>query len=64
MQWKNEGQKAPSYSRGSKREEMVPEWFYKKDEPTKEIPKAKNPDIEERRRKLREELNAKRKGVK
>lgn len=64
MQWKNEGQKSPSYNRGSKREEMVPEWFYKKDEPAKEKPKKKNPDIEERRRKLREELNAKRKGVK
>lgn len=64
MQWKNEGQKPPTYNRGSKREEMVPEWFYKKDEKPKEKPKKKNPDIEERRRRLREELNAKRKGVK
>ena len=32
MKWKNEGQKQPTYNRGGKREEMVPEWFYKKDE--------------------------------
>lgn len=44
-------------SYGSQREEMVPEWFYeqktKNDEPEERKP---NPELEERRRKLAEEL--------
>lgn len=74
MKWKNEGQKTTTYSRNSKREEIVPEWFYKKDEtqekkPEKQTkeklekkPQKKNADMEERRRKLREELQQMSKG--
>ena len=65
MQWKNEGQKPATYTkRGANREEMVPEWFFKKDEKKKELPKKSDPDVEERRRKLLENLNSKRSGVK
>ena len=33
MKWKNEGQKPATHkTRDNAREEMVPEWFYKKDE--------------------------------
>ena len=64
MKWKNEEQKPTTYNRGSKREEMVPEWFYKKDEEPKEKVEKKQSDIEERRRKLREDLQQMNKGVK
>lgn len=64
MKWKNEEQKAPAYNRGAKREEMVPEWFYKKDEEPKEKPAKPDADVEARRRKLREELQQMNKGVK
>lgn len=37
------------------RKEMIPEWFGKKDDPKEEV---KDPNIEEERRKLLEELNA------
>ncbi len=56
MKWKNEGQKKTSYKRKSTHEEIVPEWFNKKDENPKEKPKKKNVEMDERRRKLREEL--------
>lgn len=66
MQWKNEGQKAPAYKGKPTREEMVPEWFYKKDDekPKQKQTKKKDKDMEERRRKLREELQEMSKGVK
>ena len=66
MKWKNEEQKPKpqTYNRGAKREEMVPEWFYKKDEEPKEKDQKNNSEIEERRRKLREELQQMNKGVK
>ena len=66
MQWKDEGQKPASNNRrgsGSSREAMVPEWFFKKDE-KKEQPKKVDPDVEERRRKLLKNLNARRTEVK
>ncbi|WP_172368886.1 replication initiation and membrane attachment family protein [Sporosarcina jiandibaonis] len=64
MQWKNEGQKpAANNRRGSGREAMVPEWFFKKDE-KKEHPKKMDPDVEERRLRLLEKLNARRTEVK
>ena len=64
MQWKNEGQKPASNNRrGSGREAMVPEWFFKKDE-EKEQPTKLDPDVEERRRRLLENLNARRTEVK
>lgn len=64
MQWKNEGQKPASNNRrGSGREAMVPEWFFKKDE-KKEQPKKMDPDVEERRRRLLENLNARKTEVK
>lgn len=64
MKWKNEEPKPTTYNRGTKREEMVPEWFYKKDEEPKEKVDKKQSDIEERRRKLREDLQQMNKGVK
>lgn len=77
MQWKNEEKKPTNYNRKPVREGMVPAWFYKKEdqeepkqkEKTKEQEKKpaiveKNIDLEERRRKLREELSRTHKGVK
>ncbi len=79
MKWKNEEQKPKTYNRKPVREEMVPEWFHqneekkeeKKEEPkkvakaTSEKPETKiDNDIEERRKRLREELARTRKGVK
>lgn len=75
MKWKNEEQKPKVYNRKPIREAMVPEWFYKSEEKKeksqksikeasgKAIPKKTN-DLEERRRRLREELARTRKGVK
>ena len=52
----------------AKREEMVPEWFYKKDEESKRKPQRnrqrKIQISKQRRRKLREELQQMNKGVK
>ena len=66
MQWKKEGQKTtPSPRRyNNKREEKVPDWFYKKDEEKPKKTKKPNAEIAERRRKLQEELNAMRNEVK
>lgn len=72
MKWKNEGQK-PSYQGRPVREEMLPEWF-EKQQVQQELPKdktntktkakkQKDPSVEERRRKLREELKEMSKGV-
>ncbi|AOV07248.1 replication initiation and membrane attachment family protein [Sporosarcina ureilytica] len=70
MQWKNEEKKPATYNRKPVREGMVPEWFYKKEEQEKPETKEKqqdstesNADIEERRRKLRERLSRRSKGV-
>lgn len=64
MKWKNEGQKPTKYNRSAKPDEIVPEWFYKKDEKKKEKTQKKDTDMEERRRKLREELQQMSKGGK
>lgn len=75
MQWKNEEQKPKVFNKQPTREAMVPEWFYENKD-KKEVPKkatregtekaepSKTTDLEERRRKLREELARTRKGVK
>lgn len=74
MRWKNEEKKPTTYNRKPVREGMVPAWFKKREEteePVKTNEPEKKPavveksiDLEERRRKLREELSRTRKGVK
>lgn len=76
MKWKNEEKKPTTYARKPVKEGMVPDWFYKKEEkqaqaqaqaPKNEQPEqpaqADDADIEERRRKLRERLSKRSKGV-
>lgn len=73
MKWKEEGAQ-PSYQRRPVREEMLPKWFSEQQQPKeqkkqsktiKATPKtkAKDASVEERRRKLREELKEMSKGV-
>lgn len=64
MQWKNEGEKPAPRKYQSSREEKVPDWFYKKDEKKSGEEEKPNPEIDEKRRKLLEKLNAMRSEVK
>lgn len=64
MKWKTEEKAPTSYKGKPIREGMVPEWFNKKEEEKKPPVAEKSIDLEARRKKLREELNRTRKGVK
>ena len=64
LEWKNGEKQAKPFKGKPVREGMVPEWFKKKEEEKKPVAAEKSIDIEERRRKLREELSQTRKGVK
>ncbi|WP_342581644.1 DnaD domain protein [Ureibacillus sp. FSL W7-1570] len=63
MQWKLESEAKKSASSNYKkqpykniREEKIPEWFYKRNEPKKEEKKASNINFEEERRKILQKL--------
>jgi replication initiation and membrane attachment protein len=64
MKWLNEGKKKP-VSWKPTREEKVPEWFYKKEETEQQESKNdKDPDIDEKRRRLLAKLDAMKSEVK
>lgn len=60
--WKNEGQK-PAVQRKPTREEKVPDWFYKKEQPQDKKEPKKSVAVDEERRRLLKELGVTGNGV-